>query len=90
MFGCLFWLVPPMWAACQSAADCTPFPTASPFSCSHITKEEFRRLMSSEMYANLQLFESRLSGRGSRDYGSVLGSMLGSGSHDSEHDHKHK
>ena len=45
--------------------------------------------MSSEMYANLQLFESRLSGRGSRDYGSVLGSVLGSGSHDSEHDHKH-
>ncbi|PRW57858.1 calcium-dependent kinase 29-like [Chlorella sorokiniana] len=49
----------------------------------HITQEEFRRLMSSEMYANLQLFESRISGRGSRDgFGSVLGSMGGSGSHD--------
>lgn len=55
----------------------------APTLCSHINKEEFRRLMISEMYANLQLFESRISSRGSRD-GSRdgFGSVLGSGSLD--------
>lgn len=60
-------------------------PPSSPRCCpahSHITKEEFRRLMNSQMYDNLQLFESRISpSKGSRDggsSGSVLGSMSGS------------
>ncbi len=73
------WVPPPiLLSSTESVLSCSSLPP-----CSHITKEEFRRLMSSEMYANLQLFESRISsGRGSREFGSVLGSVMGSGSHD--------